>query len=82
MKVFIGNCMTVGITYPRSHTISAENCYPVRSSPCSHLRDGILCFIAQAKDKGNQSCKHLHVAKPVKFCTVPCKEGTFLFRIG
>ena len=28
-KVFIGNCMTVGIKYPSSHTISAENCYPV-----------------------------------------------------
>lgn len=75
--------LTVGITYPsESYNLSRKLLSTGRSSPSSHFGDGILCFIAQTKDKGNQSYMHLHVAKPMKFCTVPCKEGTFLFRSG
>lgn len=53
--------LTVRITYPSGHIISAENCYLLAGqAPLPILENGILCFIAQAKDKGNWSCKHLH----------------------
>ena len=39
-------------------------------------------FYSTGKGQRKPELQHLHVAKPMKFCTVPCKKGTFLFRSG